>query len=101
MLFERALSMKQRNYITEGRYVDSKELILVSHTPKSINVIRKYTNEKIERMNIEKIAIENGMISCKVKLNLKNDSVIPIELFRELNEKLTKEDKGYLELIVR
>lgn len=64
------------------------------------SIIESIKSEYIKDFSIEESYIEDGVVVCIAKISIINQETIPVDLVRKLNEKLTKEDKKYLEIII-
>lgn len=80
-----------------------KTLILevLSKSGKIEKIIKELKNSGIKELSMEETYIEGGVVSCVARIIPAKEDEIPVELFRELNKRLTEEDEKYLELIVR
>lgn len=79
-------------------------LKILSKSNKIEEIIKNIKNENIKESYIEKTYMKDGFIVSIAKIIViidDKETIIPIELFKRLNEKFTEEDKEYLELTVK
>lgn len=90
---------KSLNYNAKGK--KALHLESLSKSYKIEKIIKELKSSDIKELSMEETYIEDGVESCIAKMILVKEDIIPIEVFRELNRRLTEDDEKYLELIVR
>ena len=94
-------------YESNSKIVGKKEILklkVLSKSNKIEKIIKNIKNENIQEFYIQKTYIKDGLIFSIAKITVvidEEETIIPIELIKRLNEKFTEEDKEYLELIVK
>ncbi|WP_338631018.1 hypothetical protein [Clostridium baratii] len=94
-------------YESKYKIVKKREtftLKILSKSNKIEEIIKNIKNENIKESYIEKTYMKDGFIVSIAKIIViidDEETIIPIELFKRLNEKFTEEDKEYLELTVK
>lgn len=94
-------------YESNSKIVGKKEILklkVLSKSNKIEKIIKNIKNENIQEVYIQKTYKKDGFIVSIARITViidEDETRIPIELIKKLNEKFTEEDKEYVELTVR